>query len=1162
MRVCCPQCRNSIELVDDSDFQSIDCPGCGSSFGLVDVDQAGIETLRSEQVESRVIGNFRLIVEVGRGAYGTVWRAHDIVLDRPVAVKLPRQRHTSAADQEQFFREARSVAQLNHPNIVAVHEVGREEEQLFIVSDFVDGITLADKISADPFSQRAAVQLCVTIAGALSHAHDNGIVHRDLKPANIMLTGKDEPRVMDFGLAKREAGEITMTMEGKVLGTPAYMPPEQARGEGFRVDGRGDIYSLGVILYELLTGELPFRGRTRMLLQQVINDEAPSPRKLNSSIPRDLETIALKCLQKDPAKRYQDAAALSADLECWLEDRPIQARPSTWMERSWRWCRRKPAVASLTVAVTISLLAGIVIASWFAFEANFERNVANDSREKLQKSVTVAEAAKREAVKNRDAALLSAKNEKEAREDLVKAVAYAEDAKEIAENAKEAAEIDKVAALLSAKNEKEAKENLVKAVKAAEAAKEKADLAAEAAVTAEAKAEKDRDLALEAERRAEEKEKLVRRQAYQSDMLLAQRDWDNGNVRHLLELLDRYQDDEVVRGFEWNYWQRLCDNPKKVPTFRGHSDEVSCIAISLDGTRIASGSLDKKVKVWETSSGKELLTFAAHNGAVRGVSFSPDGKWVVSAGDDKIVRLWDAETGEQSETFKGEGHQDRVSSVVFGSTGLIASGSWDGDVRVWNSENDEQICSPLGHDYPVTSVAFSADEKNLVSASTGARVTVWNLNEAPPEIEQTLVGYFDPVTKHTSPFFSVVFSPDGTRIAAAGFDKKVWIWDAEKGVTVHLLEGHRSSVNSLSFSPDGSLLVTASDDQTIKVWDPVGGEELFTHKGHGDEVLGVVFDQDGKKIVSASRDKTVKLWPAEKMEGIKTWTGHRSGVWSVDFSPDGRQIASGSSDKTVTVWDLKGNPVFSREGHDDFVTQVAFSRDGKLILSAGKDGKIIIWDAMGSMIAEVPGHEGGVWGVAFSPDGKQVVSAGEDKRVRLWDAKTGEQLGELEGHADSVRCVAFSPDGKQVVSGGRDQLIKLWDAETGEELQTLEGHTGLVWSVAFSPDGKRVASASADKTVKVWDVDKAAEPRTLRGHMAQVLSVSFDRQGRRILSASLDGTVKLWDAGSGLELLTLAEDTMDVYDAAISPDGERIVVGDQAGNLMLWDGRPQQKPAE
>jgi len=1161
MHVCCPQCGNSIELIDDSDFQSIDCPGCGSSFGLVDVDQAGIETLRTEHVESRVIGNFRLIVEVGRGAYGTVWRAHDIALDRPVAVKLPRQRHTSAADQEQFFREARSVAQLNHPNIVAVHEVGREEDQLFIVSDFVDGITLADKISADPFSQRAAVQLCVTIAGALSHAHDNGIVHRDLKPANIMLTGKDEPRVMDFGLAKRQAGEITMTMEGKVLGTPAYMPPEQARGEGFRVDGRGDIYSLGVILYELLTGELPFRGRTRMLLQQVINDEAPSPRKLNSSIPRDLETITLKCLQKDPAKRYQDGAALSADLACWLEDRPIQARPSTWMERSWRWCRRKPAVASLTVAVTISLLAGIVIASWFAFEANFERNVANKSRGKLEESVIELKEAKEAAEMDKVAALLSAKKEKEAREELVKAVAAAKEAKE-------AAEMDKVAALLSAKKEKEAKEDLVKAVAAAEAEKEKAFRATKAAIKAEQAAEMDRDLAVEAERRAEEKEKQVRRRAYQSDMLVAQRDWDNSNVRHLLELLDRYQDDEAVRGFEWHYWQRLCHAPKKVTTFRGHKDDVCCIAISPDGTRVASGSLDKTVKVWEMNSGKERLIFAAHNGAVRGVSFSPDGKWVVSAGDDKIVRLWDAETGEQSGTFQGEGHQKRVTSVVFSSTGLIASGSWDGDVRVWNSENDEQICSPLQHDYPVTSVAFSADERTLVSASIGARVTVWNLNEAPPKEKEQLVGYSDPVTNEASPFLSVVMSPDGTRIAAAGFDRNVRIWDAgaEKSAPVHLLEGHRSSVNSLAFSPDGKRLVTASDDQTVKVWDPVGGAELFTHKGHGDEVLGVVFDQGGKKILSASRDKTVKLWPAEKMEGLKTWIGHKSDVWSVAFSSDGTQIVTGSSDKTVKVWDWTEDEEFSLkfslEGHDDFVTQVAFSRGGKSILSAGKDGKIILWDAMGSQIAEVPAHEGGVWGVAFSPDGKQVVSAGEDKRIRLWDTKTGQQLRKLEGHTDSVRCVAFSLDGKQVVSGGggSDQLIKLWDAETGEELQTLEGHEGLVWSVAFSPDGKRVASSSADKTVRVWDVDTGAEPRTLRGHMAQVRSVSFDRQGRRILSASLDGTVKLWDAGSGLELLTLAEDAMGVCDAAISPDGKWVVAGNQAGILMLWDGQPQ--PAE
>jgi len=228
------------------------------------------------------------------------------------------------------------------------------------------------------------VELCVKIAAALEHAHESGVVHRDMKPSNVMLTVDDEPHVMDFGLAKRDAGEITMTVEGKVLGTPAYMPPEQASGEGHHVDRRADVYSLGVILYELLSGNLPFRGNTRMLLHQVIHDEAPSPRKLNSSIPRDLETITLKCLQKAVSQRYQTAQALADDMTCWLEGKPITARPSTWMERTWRWCKRQPAVAILCVTLPVLLLTiiGVWNAAVVETRVQFEKNRANNYREK------------------------------------------------------------------------------------------------------------------------------------------------------------------------------------------------------------------------------------------------------------------------------------------------------------------------------------------------------------------------------------------------------------------------------------------------------------------------------------------------------------------------------------------------------------------------------------------------------------------------------------------------------------------------------------------------------------------------------------------------------------------------------------------------------------
>lgn len=289
-----------------------------------------------------VLGKFELLGEVGRGAFGTVYRARDTTLERVVAIKVPRSGQLlTDEDEARFVREARSAAQLHHAGIVPVFEVGRSESFTFIVSEFVEGVTLSDALTARNFSIRESAELVARIARALQHAHERGIVHRDLKPSNIMLTSDGIPRVMDFGLAKRDTGEITMTLDGEVLGTPAYMSPEQARGQGHLVDGRADVYSLGVILYELLAGELPFRGNSRMLLHQVLNDEPPPPRSLNDEIPRDLETICLRAMAKESSRRFMSAADLGDDVQRWLAGEPIHARPTSRLESLLRWCGRE-----------------------------------------------------------------------------------------------------------------------------------------------------------------------------------------------------------------------------------------------------------------------------------------------------------------------------------------------------------------------------------------------------------------------------------------------------------------------------------------------------------------------------------------------------------------------------------------------------------------------------------------------------------------------------------------------------------------------------------------------------------------------------------------------------------------------------------------------------
>jgi serine/threonine protein kinase len=353
LHIRCPHCLVALELLDNASLDDINCSVCGSNFSLVDCEHDTEST-----PQRRHIGRFQLTTRLGVGGFGTVWKARDPELDRDVAIKIPRKGQLDGKEMELFFREARAAAQLRHANIVPVHEVGRDGDTIFIVSDLILGESLASWLKEQNPSTRETMTFLAKVADALHYAHERGVVHRDFKPSNVMIDQEGAPHLMDFGLAKREAGEVTMTIDGQIVGTPAYMSPEQAAGGTHWVDRRTDIYSLGVVLFEVLTGELPFRGNAQMQIRERLSVDPPDPRRLNQRAPRDLSTICLKCLEREPNRRYGTAREVAEELRRFLRGEPIAARPISKIGRLARWSRRNPASAAAMLLTIILAIAG------------------------------------------------------------------------------------------------------------------------------------------------------------------------------------------------------------------------------------------------------------------------------------------------------------------------------------------------------------------------------------------------------------------------------------------------------------------------------------------------------------------------------------------------------------------------------------------------------------------------------------------------------------------------------------------------------------------------------------------------------------------------------------------------------------------------------------
>jgi WD40 repeat protein/serine/threonine protein kinase len=655
-----------------------------------------------------------------------------------------------------------------------------------------------------------------------------------------------------------------------------------------------------------------------------------------------------------------------------------------------------------------------------------------------------------------------------------------------------------------------------------------------------------RAVAEQKEREAGEQRDLARVHAYVAQMNLSQRAWEEANmgyVRSLLAEAAPAEGDEDLRGFEWHYLNRLAH--QELLTFEGHAGFVTSVAYSPDGYRLATGSEDKTIRIWDATTGAVMHLLQGHAEAVRSLKYSPDGQCVASGSDDHFVKVWSATTGRELVTLGS--HAKAVRGLTYSPDGQrIASGSDDHSVKVWDTATGRELRTFKEHAGPVTCLAYSPDGRCIASGSRDKTVKVWEA--ATGRVVFSFNGHVDTIR-------GLAFSPDGRHLASGSQDSTVKVRDAATGRLLLTFKGHAGPVTSVAYSPDGRLLASGSDDNTVRIWSAATGKEYLTLQGHELPVLSVAYSPDGRRVASASEDRTVKVWETAMRQDVRTFRGHAGEVCGLAYSPDGKHLASGSKDNKLKIWDVaSGKEVLTLRGHKKGIGCVAYSPDGQRLASGSQDGTVKVWDtATGKELLTLQGHEEEVLCVAYSPDGQRLASGSEDNSIMLRDASTGRELLTLEGHTGSVCCLAYSPDGHRLASGSQDNTIKVWDPATGKEVLTLRGYREGIRSIAYRPDGLRLASGCDDDTIKVWDAAIGKELFTLKGHLGEVRGLVYSPDGRRLVSGSDDDTIKIWEASTGRELLTLQGHSGAVSCLAYSPDGWSLASGGQDKMVRIWE---------
>jgi WD40 repeat protein len=1071
---------------------------------------------------------------------GVVYRARHKALDREVALKMIRGGDAGELELARFQAEAAAIARLQHPHIVQVFEVGEHEARPFMALELCPGGSLGARLKGEPMAGQAAAALVELLARGVQHAHEAGIIHRDLKPANVLLAGDGTPKIADFGLAKvlqaspgQEAG---LTQTGMVMGTPSYMAPEQTTGRSQEIGPRVDVYALGAILYECLTGRPPFRGPTTLeTLEQVRTQEPVAPRQLNPSVPRDLETVCLKCLRKEPENRYLTARELADDLQRFLAGEPIRARPVGTLERALKWARRQPGIAALTgllLAAFVTLIGGGI---WFGIQL--------DARVKAEESA----------------------------------------AREAREQGKLA---DERATRIEEREKDLARELLVSRYRAYTGFLQSAEISQEARWVERAMNALDScDWSLRGWEFNHLHQRLDRWQGCSPLSALFQ----PAAGCCAFEPEGRWVAFGTGSGVTVSETISGITSGRRLAT----SERVNAVAVRPDGRRIAAAVGDR----FRTNPkpGLYLLDPAGVLPAVvrpcpkvvGSVAWSADGRIVAATCEDGLVRLWDGSTGAALAECRG--HVGAALACVFVGSSSLASGGADGTIRLWNlsDQGDPRNWQGVagdprhlteqavlkGHTGAVHCLALAPDGQTLASGGADQRVRLWTL----PEGRQQLIG-------HTAPVRGLAFSPDGRTLASATGDggpaggPEVRLWDVRTGKELAALPtGGPGSF--LAFTPDGTGLLAGWRDHLrpgLLDLREAGGFTLPL------TARAACLSTDGRQLALGTQREIRILDAGTGIERLML-AGHQFPVTALAFDPAGRLLASGSLMGEIRLWDPNTGaslPCAAKHPTRRRITGLAFSPDGKFLASTGGDedtpnltADFYLWDAgTGAEVLHRQGRTGQGLGVAFSPDGKFLAGVSSYPKRRdlpgeltVWEVKTGAVVRTIPAAASSSPLVglAYSPDGQWLAvcagantGAGEVTIFKVPTFEPAIVLRPWQGVTGLT----FHADSRRLAGACRDGSVHIWDVVMGAELVALASPGPGVSAVQFDGVGRRLVSAGFDHAVRIRDAGAAETSRRLTGFPFPVVATAFSLDGKMLATagGDASerssyGEVRLWD---------